>query len=425
MASNEGVKRRPLLPSKEMFQNNRKVKWIIVSVSALISAGSIYYTDRLVNQLKEREHLQVKLYAAAVQYLANESADEILFISEEIINKNNSIPTIMIDQRGRVLSHTNIDIDKKWSKATTDRVLNEELEKMKRTYHPVEIIIRDPHTKEVFGVNYVYYRNSKLLSQLIAYPYIQLSILAVFAFISYLAFNYSKVAEQNQVWVGLTKETAHQLGTPISSLMAWVEVLREMPEMHDKGIVEELDKDIKKLRMITERFSSIGSTPTLKIENVNTLVNNVFSYLRPRVSSKIKFEVEAVSDDISAMVHAPLFEWVIENICKNSVDAIKESGTITAKILRGSGGKVFIDITDTGKGMSSVVAANIFNAGFTTKKRGWGLGLALAKRIVEKYHKGRIYVRSSQENVGTTFRIELQSVVRQKAKNKLQLILYS
>lgn len=400
----------PLLPSKELFQNNRKVKWVILIVSALISAGSIYYTNRLVNQLKNREHMQVELYATAVQYLANESSDEILFISEEIINKNHSIPTIMIDQKGRVLSHTNITIEKNWSQSRTDKVLQEELEKMKRAYPPVEIIIRDPHTKEVFGINYVYYRNSKLLSQLIAYPYIQLSVLAIFAFISYLAFNYSKVAEQNQVWVGLTKETAHQLGTPISSLMAWVEMLREMPEMEGKGVVEELDKDIKKLQIITERFSSIGSTPTLKIENVSALVNNVFSYLRPRVSSKIKFDVEMVSDNISAMVHAPLFEWVIENICKNSVDAIKESGKISARVLRGSGGKVFIDITDTGKGMSSVVAANIFNAGYTTKKRGWGLGLTLAKRIVEKYHKGRIYVRSSQENVGTTFRIELQSV---------------
>ncbi|PGH41197.1 MAG: histidine kinase [Candidatus Nephrothrix sp. EaCA] len=408
----------PIFPSKELFRNNRKVKWIILIVSAIIITGSIYYTNRLVNQLKEREHTQVELYAAAVQYLANESGNEILFISDHIINKNNSIPTIMIDQKERVLAHTNITVERKWTQARTNQVLHEELEKMKRAYPPVEIVIRDPRTKEVFGVNYVYYRNSQLLSQLIAYPYIQLSVLAIFAFISYLAFNYSKVAEQNQVWVGLTKETAHQLGTPISSLMAWAEVLREMPEMANKGVVEELDKDIKKLEIITERFSSIGSAPVLKIESVNALVNNVFSYLRPRVSSKIKFEVEAVSDNINAMAHAPLFEWVIENICKNSVDAIKESGKISAKIMRGGGGKVFIDITDTGKGMSPVVSANIFNPGYTTKKRGWGLGLALAKRIIEKYHNGRIYVRFSQENAGTTFRIELQSLERHKAKIK-------
>jgi signal transduction histidine kinase len=209
--------------------------------------------------------------------------------------------------------------------------------------------------------------------------------------------------------VGLAKETAHQIGTPLSSLMAWVEVLRDDPELKNKGFVDELDKDIRKLRVVTERFSSIGSTPTLKTENIYQLVNNVVGYLQPRVSSKVKIEVYTLSETILANVHAPLFEWVLENLCKNAVDAMENTGTIAIKILRGSDSKVFIDISDTGKGIPKKMVQNVFKPGFTTKKRGWGLGLALAKRIIELYHEGKIFVRSSEENQGTTFRIELKS----------------
>jgi signal transduction histidine kinase len=211
------------------------------------------------------------------------------------------------------------------------------------------------------------------------------------------------------VWVGLAKETAHQLGTPLSSLMAWVEVLREDPELKNKGVVDELDKDIRKLTVVTERFSSIGSTPVLKEENIYQLVKNVVSYLQPRVSSKINFEVQTLSETIRAKVHAPLFEWVLENLCKNAVDAMGNSGTIAIKILRGGDRRVLIDISDTGKGIPKTIIQNVFKPGFTTKKRGWGLGLALAKRIIEMYHEGKIFVKQSEENIGTTFRIELKS----------------
>ena len=280
---------------------------------------------------------------------------------------------------------------------------------MKETYPPIAIILRDPSTHEEFGKQYVYYKNSFLLTQLTAYPYIQLFVISIFGFISYLAFNYSRTAEQNQVWVGLTKETAHQLGTPLSSLMAWIEVLRDDPQIRNKGIVEELEKDIRKLQVVTERFSSIGSTPALKNENILQVVNRVVGYLQPRVSSKIKFEVYALSETIQAMVHPPLFEWVLENLCKNAVDAMGSTGTIAIKILRGNDYKVFIDVSDTGKGISKTLLPNVFKPGFTTKKRGWGLGLTLAKRIIEMYHDGRIFVKSSEENAGTTFRIELKS----------------
>jgi signal transduction histidine kinase len=202
---------------------------------------------------------------------------------------------------------------------------------------------------------------------------------------------------------------AHQLGTPLSSLMAWIEVLRDDPELKKKGVVDELDKDIQKLRMVTERFSSIGSIPVLKDENVYQLINNVVSYLQPRVSSKVKIEVYTLSETIKAKIHAPLFEWVVENLCKNAVDAMGNAGTIAIKILRGSDGKVFIDLSDTGKGIPKKMIGSVFRPGFTTKKRGWGLGLTLAKRIIEIYHEGRIFIKSSEENQGTTFRIELKS----------------
>lgn len=403
------LRKSDLPTSMEFYRDNTKLKWIILAVSTLISISSIYFTNRLVNQLKERERNQVKLYARALEYTANESENDILFITEEIINKNNSIPTILLDDKGNIISYNNITIDSTTTPQHRKRRLDIELTEMKRAYAPIEIVLKDPLTKEVFGANYVYYKNSALLRQLITYPYIQLSILAIFGFISYLAFNYSRTAEQNRVWVGLAKETAHQLGTPLSSLMAWIEVLRDDPDIRNKGIVDELDKDIRKLRVVTERFSSIGSTPTLREENIYHLVNNVVSYIQPRVSSKIKFEVYTLSENIKVKVHAPLFEWVLENLCKNSVDAIGNTGTIAIKILRGSEGKVFLDISDTGKGMSKIMAANVFKPGFTTKKRGWGLGLTLAKRIIELYHEGKIYVKSSEENFGTTFRIELKS----------------
>lgn len=401
--------RRNPIPSGDFYQHNPKLKWIVLAVSFLISVGSIYYTNVLVDQLKEREREQVQLFARAIEYTLNESlSSNILFVSE-VINKNNSIPTMWVDENNKVIHFRNIEIDSTRSARAIEQQLSRELQSMADTYEPIIITLKDPNTNEVFGTQKVYYRNSFLLTQLIAYPYVQLTVIAIFGFISYLAFNYSKAAEQNRVWVGLAKETAHQLGTPLSSLMAWIEVIREDPYMRQKGVAEELEKDIQKLKIVTERFSSIGSIPTLKQENIVSLINNVVNYLRPRISSKIKIEVFTLSDHISALVHAPLFEWVIENLCKNAVDAMGSSGTIAIKILRGNEGRVFIDISDTGKGIPRSKLAMVFKAGFTTKKRGWGLGLTLAKRIIETYHKGKIFVKSSDEAIGTTFRISLNA----------------
>jgi signal transduction histidine kinase len=402
------MSKKATIPSLDFYQNNSNLKWVVLVASVLISIGSIYYTNILVDQLKERERQQVQLYAKAIEYTANDDdSGDVNFIAQEILFQNNSIPIIQVTDKGKVLAYRNVDVQENWTDARKDVFLKNELKLMAQTYEPITVTLRDPQTGEVFGTQFIYYKNSFLLKQLIAYPYIQLSVIAIFGFIAYLAFNYSKAAEQNRVWVGLAKETAHQLGTPLSSLMAWVEVIRDDPDMKQKGMVEELEKDIQKLRIVTERFSSIGSVPALKKENIVHLINNVVNYLRPRVSSKVKMEVFTLSENIFANVHAPLFEWVIENLSKNSVDAMGNTGTIAIKILRGNEGKIFIDISDTGKGIPRSKIDHVFRPGFTTKKRGWGLGLTLAKRIIETYHDGKIFVKSSEENLGTTFRIVL------------------
>jgi signal transduction histidine kinase len=390
-----------------LYGSNSRLKWVVLIASVFISGGSIYYTNVLVNELKEQERQQIQLYAKTLEYTINENEAN-NFITQEILFQNNSIPIIICDERDSVLDYRNVTINDKWAPSQKRSFLKNEIALMKSAYDPIKISLLD--NGEVFAVQYIYYKNSFLLTQLIAYPYIQLSVIAIFAFISYLAFNYSKEAEQNRLWVGLAKETAHQLGTPLSSLMAWIEVLREDPEIKNRGIVEELEKDVRKLTIVTERFSSIGSVPVLKQENVVALINNVVNYLRPRLSSKVRIDVYTLSDNIQANIHAPLFEWVIENLCKNAVDAMNSFGDIAIKILRGSESKVLIDISDTGKGIPRSKMAMVFTPGFTTKKRGWGLGLALAKRIIETYHSGRIFVKSSEENQGTTFRIVLNAV---------------
>ena len=398
------------VPSVDLYQDNPRIKWIVLTVSVLISVGSIYYTNVLVNQLKDRERQQVQLFAKAIEYSLSESLNSnISFVSEEIIRKNNSIPTIWITKDGQYFHRNILPENHTLPEERVRKILDAKVRAMRESYDPIKMLYtNEKGVTEEYG--YVYYENSFLLTQLIAFPYVQLSVIMIFGFISYLAFSYSKAAEQNRVWVGLAKETAHQLGTPLSSLMAWIEVIRDDATFKDKGLIDELEKDIQKLRIVTERFSSIGSAPTLKKENVVTLIANVVDYLRPRVSSKIRIEIFTLSDSITAMVHAPLFEWVIENLCKNSVDAMGSSGQIAIKILRGNEGKVFIDVTDTGKGIPRSKITTVFKAGFTTKKRGWGLGLTLAKRIIETYHDGKIFVKSSEENMGTTFRIMLNAV---------------
>lgn len=380
----------------DLYTNKSKIKWLIIACSVIISFGSIYYTNLLVEELKEREKRQIELLAKALEY-ASINADNLTFINQEIIQQNTSIPVIVVDEAENIIDYRNIKFKKNASEEGRERVLRRELETMKAEYEPIS-------TEDAM----VYYRNSELLTSLKYYPYVQLSVILVFGILAYAVFNQSKVAEQNRVWAGLTKETAHQLGTPIASLMAWIEYLRNSPVWEEnKEVIQEMDKDVVKLRMVTERFSSIGSTPSIQAENVFMVIDEAIGYLRPRISSKVEMKVNGYSKDIEAMLNKPLFEWVIENICKNAVDAMKGQGVISIDIIKESEKYVIVDITDTGKGMEKGYYKRVFNPGFTTRQRGWGLGLTLAKRIIEGYHKGKVFVKQSELGKGTTFRIVL------------------
>ncbi|WP_144607364.1 sensor histidine kinase [Algoriphagus algorifonticola] len=390
------------LTSIDFYQNRKQVKWLVVIVSLIIGAGSIWYTNRLVEELRERERRQIELLSSALEYAAS-NTDNLTFINQEIIQQNYSIPIIMVDASGEPIEFRNIRFKKNADGEDTLKTLDDELEKMKAEYEP--ILLREADIL-------VYYRNSELLINLKYYPYVQLAVILIFGMLAYAIFNQSKIAEQNRVWAGLTKETAHQLGTPIASLMAWIDYLRNSPVWEEnKEIITEMDKDVVKLRMVTERFSSIGSKPMIQAENLYQVIEETITYLRPRISTKVDLNIKADSRDLDAMMNKPLFEWVIENICKNAVDAMKGKGTITIELLQDSDKFVIIDITDNGKGMEKRLFRKVFNPGFSTRQRGWGLGLTLAKRIIESYHGGKIFVKSSEVGVGTTFRMVLHSTL--------------
>ena len=390
----------------DIFENRYRINYLILAIAVLIGLGSIYYTNLIVDQLKERERNQVTLYANTLEYITNDDQSERLnLITQEIIVSNTRIPVILTDADRKPINFRNIKVDST-DLERVQQVLNEELQDMSETYDPIVIALREP-SGEIYAYNYIYYENSFLLTQLQYYPYVQLSVIAIFIMLAYLAFSYSKAAEQNQVWVGLAKETAHQLGTPLSSLMAWVEYFKADPQLADKEITQELNKDIKKLEMITNRFSSIGSVPVLHRENICEVIKNSISYLQTRISTKVKIHLYEEEENIQASINKPLFDWVIENICKNAVDAMSGVGTIDISINKSQDGKVAIDIADNGKGIPKNLINRVFRPGFTTKKRGWGLGLTLVKRIVENYHRGRIFVKSSEIDQGTTFRILL------------------
>ena len=401
-------KTKPLSQRPLLYQRKKAVKIVVLIVATVIALISIVYTNRLVEQLKEREKSFVSLYAKTIERTAHgDTNEDVPFLFNEIVTPNNSIPVILTDASGNYYASRNIDLKDSYSQTKKDRIIERELAKMREAYLPIEIVLRDPNTGMVFDYQFVYYRNSFLLTQLQYYPYIQLSVIAGFALLAYMIFSYSRTAEQNQVWVGLAKETAHQLGTPLSSLMAWLELFRADPDTYDPSIVEEIDKDIKRLEMVTARFSSIGSTPTLKKENLPEVVEKTVSYLRSRVSSKVRMHLHTDSQTIPVHINPPLFEWVIENICKNAVDAMSGIGDITIRIQQEKVDSVVIDISDTGKGIPKSKIDRVFMPGYTTKTRGWGLGLSLTQRIVENYHQGKVFVKQSEIDVGTTFRIIL------------------
>jgi signal transduction histidine kinase len=386
------------IASIDFYQNKKLVKWLIFLISLLLGLGSIGYTHRLVEELREREDRQIRVLSAALDYAATTS-ENLTFINQEIIQQNYSFPIIMADEQGNPIDFRNVAFKNSRNQADSMQVLKEELLEMQEDYPP--IVLQEAAIR-------IYYRNSELLTNLKYYPYIQLAVILLFGLLVYVVFNQSKLSEQNRVWAGLTKETAHQLGTPIASLMAWMDYLKNSPVWDEnQEIIQEMDKDVTKLRVVTERFSSIGSRPVIQPENVYEIIEEGVSYLRPRISTKVDWEIQADSKDLVALLNKPLFDWVIENVCKNAVDAMKGKGVIRISLFQDNDKFVGIDISDTGMGIEKMKFKKVFTPGFSSRKRGWGLGLTLSKRIVEGYHGGKIFVKQSELGKGTTFRILL------------------
>ena len=398
-----------LLP---FYDQKSRVKLVVLLLALLIAAATVVYTNVLVKRLSEREQHQIDLYAKTLRYLiSTEEASSIPFLQEQIINANTTIPVILTD--GESINATkNLDLGH-LSETDSVRRMYEVLADMQRRHPP--IVIELPGNTR----NYVFYQDSRLLRQLRTFPLVQLGVIGSLAVLAYLSFSFSRRAEQNRVWVGLAKETAHQLGTPLSSLVGWQSYLSENERFRGEPIVEELSKDIQRFKIITERFSNIGSVPVLKAENLYHTTRNAIAYLESRVSRKVKFSIETdLPLDTPACLNVPLFDWVVENICKNAVDAMDGRGSITLRLRRVRPPRrwwtrrpprpqVAIDITDTGKGIPKNKLESVFLPGYTTKKRGWGLGLALARRIIENYHEGRLFVKWSEQGKGTTFRLIL------------------
>ncbi len=390
----------------DIYSNRSTFKLVIIIFALLIGGISVVYTNSMVSKLAEREKKLIDLAAKGYKEIAGmEFTSSQGFLFREIIAANNSIPVILTDGQGTILSYRNFDVPEGMDTKNTDAFFKKQLEEMRAEYKPIPI--------EIAGLKqFIYYKNSTLIRQLKFYPYLQLAVIGLFILMGYLAFSLSRNAEQNRVWVGLAKETAHQLGTPISSLLAWAEYLRTKPEIMNEGIVDEMDKDIQRLLMITARFSSIGSEQKTELIDLVEVVETAVSYLRSRVSQKVNITVSVkqdVGEEVLAYINRPLFDWVIENICKNAVDAMAGAGKLDIEITELPEGNVQMDITDTGKGIPKNQFKRVFEPGFTTKKRGWGLGLTLARRIIEQYHKGKIFVKWSEPGKGTTFRIMLRN----------------
>ncbi len=376
----------------------RQVKILLVVAAILIAVASLLVSHFLVKDLSDEERGKMEVWAQALHSLneADEHTDLSLVLS--VMEGNNTIPVIVMDQQGHVTDYRNIDIKAK-DAADTVKYIERMGQQMKNADRYIKIQIGDSADYQL-----VCYDDSVMLKRLAAWPYVQLGIVLIFVVVAIFALLSSKRAEQNKVWVGLSKETAHQLGTPISSLMAWTEMLKE--NYPEDELLPEMDKDVKRLERIAERFSKIGSVPEPVDSSMNEVLQHVIEYMNRRTSQKVQILSHMPKESVIVKMNASLFEWVIENLCKNAVDAMEGEGTITLSLLQEEN-NVVIEVQDTGKGIKKKDIKNVFTPGFTTKKRGWGLGLSLAKRIVEEYHKGRIFVKSSEIGVGTTFRIEM------------------
>jgi signal transduction histidine kinase len=383
------------------YDRKRQWKLILLAGAVIIGSLTLWYTSQLAEELKNEERKKIELWADAINIinqsdLTGNEPSHYLNLITTIITGNKTIPIVIADTTGQVLTHNNID-EKNPEKA---------LQEMIAHGHKIEINLGDNDKQ------YLFYRDSNLLRKLSWFPVIQLIIVAIFIAIAYMAFSGTRKAEQNQVWVGMAKETAHQLGTPTSSLLAWIDLLKMRSS--DPALLSEMEKDVERLKIITDRFSKIGTKSDLSEQNLTELVHKTASYLQPRSSSQVTFHITTSQEKpLIALINPILFEWVIENLCKNAIDAMSGAGKITIALTENDN-QIAIDVTDTGKGIPRGRHRTIFEPGFTTKKRGWGLGLTLVKRIVEQTHNGRIFILDSQPNKGTTFRILLKKPVNTK-----------
>ena len=370
------------------------VRIIVIIVAIFFAVVSLVISDRLVSQMAEEERHKMELWAAATQSVTSNDYEESLLFASRIIESNTTIPMIQVNARGEIINYNNIDLPR----TDPSRYLYQKLKEFREGYPPIEIDYG-------LGKEYLYYSDSTTLKQLLLFPYVQVAVFLIILGVSVLAIISLKRADQNFIWEGMSRETAHQLGTPISSLMAWRELL--VAQAVDPMVVQEMGKDIQRLEMIADRFQKIGSSPKLEPCDLGVLVMKAVAYLQPRISKGVSISVlDEPEEAVYVLASEQLIAWVFENLIKNAVDAMQSKGAISIRY--GAGEEhAFIEIQDTGKGLPRAQWEKIFRPGYTTRQRGWGLGLSLARRIVQDYHKGRIYVRHSELGVGTTFRILL------------------
>ena len=379
----------------------RQVKIILVVTAVLIAVVSLVVSHKLADDLKTQEHSRMEVWAEAMRSLNKADDNTDLNLVLKVLNDNNTIPVIVLNKQGKVSDYRNISF--------TASSYADSLAYIESLGH--ELLVQHRNIRIYLNSrqnNYidVCYEDSLMLKRLSWFPYVQLGVVLLFVVIAIFALLTSKKAEQNKVWVGLSKETAHQLGTPISSLMAWIEILKE--EYPDDSLIPEMDKDMKRLQLIADRFSKIGSFPEPVPSSLNEVMDHVFDYMDRRTSKSVEMRKEFPANDVIVNLNASLFEWVIENLCKNAVDAMGGGPGRIVLHVEETETKAIVEVSDTGKGIKKKDISNVFRPGFTTKQRGWGLGLSLAKRIVEEYHSGKIWVKSSEVGKGTTFRIELK-----------------
>lgn len=376
----------------------RQVKILLVVMAVVMSVGSLVISHFLVRDLKHEEQRKMEIWAEAMRSLnsADEYTDLTLVLT--VLNSNSTIPVVVLDREGEVQDYRNIPL-REGSAEEQMRVVKRKAQSMKDAGRVIRVYLSSTDYMEIC------YADSLLLRRLAWWPYVQLGLVFVFVVVAIFALLSSKRAEQNKVWVGLSKETAHQLGTPISSLMAWQEMLRET--YPDDELLPEMGKDVERLQRIAERFSKIGSLPELRPESLNEVLSAVTQYISRRASNRVRLTCTVPQQPLIVPMCSSLFEWVVENLCKNAIDAMDGQGSITLTAST-EGALAVVEVADTGKGIPKNKFRTVFTPGFTTKKRGWGLGLSLAKRIVEEYHHGRIYVKNSEVGRGTTFRIELK-----------------